>query len=26
MAVLGGRNGPPAARQAIEAAERLLIS
>jgi heptosyltransferase-1 len=24
MAVLGGRNGPPAARQAIEAAERLL--
>jgi heptosyltransferase-1 len=24
MAVLGGRNGPPAARQVIEAAERLL--
>jgi heptosyltransferase-1 len=24
MAVLGGRNGPPSARQAIEAAERLL--
>jgi heptosyltransferase-1 len=24
MAVLGGRNGPPAARKAIEAAERLL--